>query len=42
MRDTGHVPMVERAATFNDELERFLAHDVAPGELEDRGAPTRA
>jgi pimeloyl-ACP methyl ester carboxylesterase len=32
--DTGHVPMVERPIAFNDELERFLSHEIAPGELD--------
>jgi pimeloyl-ACP methyl ester carboxylesterase len=32
--DTGHVAMVERPIAFNDELERFLAYEVAPGELD--------
>jgi pimeloyl-ACP methyl ester carboxylesterase len=32
--DTGHVAMVERPVAFNDELERFLAYEVDPGELE--------
>ncbi len=31
MEDTGHVPMIERAPTFNDELVKFLA--------EEQGAP---
>ncbi len=34
MDDTGHVPMIERPRAFNDELERFLRHEIAPGELE--------
>ncbi|NLT04929.1 MAG: alpha/beta fold hydrolase [Solirubrobacterales bacterium] len=33
MEDTGHVAMIERPVTFNDELQRFLEHEVAPGEL---------
>jgi pimeloyl-ACP methyl ester carboxylesterase len=32
--DTGHVAMVERPVTFNDELEQFLAYEVSPDELE--------
>jgi len=32
--DTGHVPMVERPATFNDCLEQFLAYEISEGELE--------
>jgi pimeloyl-ACP methyl ester carboxylesterase len=32
--DTGHVAMVERPIAFNDELQRFLEYEVAPGELE--------
>lgn len=39
MNDTGHVPMVERPVTFNDELERFLHYEVSEGELEQRRAP---
>jgi pimeloyl-ACP methyl ester carboxylesterase len=35
MEDTGHIPMVERAPTFNDTLQEFLEHDVVEGELED-------
>lgn len=34
MEDTGHVPMIERPVTFNDQLEEFLGYEVAPGELE--------
>lgn len=34
MEDTGHVPMLERPVTFNDELQGFLEQDVEPGELE--------
>ncbi len=34
MEDTGHIPMVERACTFNDTLQEFLEHDVTEGELE--------
>jgi len=34
LRDTGHVPMVERPPTFNAELARFLEHAVEGGELE--------
>lgn len=34
MRDTGHVPMVERPIAFNDHLERFLDYEIAEGELE--------
>jgi pimeloyl-ACP methyl ester carboxylesterase len=34
MEDTGHVPMVERAPTFNNILEEFLEHAVIEGELE--------
>jgi pimeloyl-ACP methyl ester carboxylesterase len=32
--DTGHVAMVERPVTFNDELQRFLEYEVSPDELE--------
>jgi pimeloyl-ACP methyl ester carboxylesterase len=39
--DTGHVAMVERPIAFNDELERFLGHAIAPGEL-DRSAADAA
>jgi pimeloyl-ACP methyl ester carboxylesterase len=39
MEDTGHVPMIERPRAFDDELERFLRHEVDPGELE-RAAPS--
>ena len=34
LRDTGHVPMLERPRTFNDELETFLHAEIEPGELE--------
>jgi len=34
MEDTGHIPMVERAPTFNDTLQEFLEHQVIEGELE--------
>lgn len=33
MEDTGHVAMLERPVTFNDELQRFLDYEVGPGEL---------
>jgi len=33
MEDTGHVAMIERPVTFNDELQRFLDHEIGPGEL---------
>ena len=36
MEDTGHVPMLERAPTFNNLLEDFLRHDVVEDELEGR------
>ncbi|HYI79648.1 MAG TPA: alpha/beta fold hydrolase [Thermoleophilaceae bacterium] len=39
--DTGHVAMVERPVAFNDELERFLAYEVSPNEL-DRDSATAA
>jgi pimeloyl-ACP methyl ester carboxylesterase len=39
MENTGHVPMVERPVTFNDQLEEFLAYEVEEGELEQRRAP---
>ena len=32
MEDTGHVPMIERAPTFNDELMEFLAEEPAAPE----------
>ncbi len=32
--DTGHVPMLERPVTFNDQLEEFLHYEVGEGELE--------
>jgi len=35
IEDTGHVPMFERPATFNDLLEEFLHYEVDDGELED-------
>jgi len=43
LRDTGHVPMVERPPTFNAELARFLEHAVEEGELEGDldGSPER-
>lgn len=41
LRDTGHVPMVERPVTFNDCLQGFLEHEIGPHELEGRGTPTR-
>ena len=34
LEDTGHVPMLERAPTFNDLLEKFLTHEVVEDELE--------
>ncbi len=34
MEDTGHIPMVERAPTFNATLQDFLEHQVVEGELE--------
>jgi pimeloyl-ACP methyl ester carboxylesterase len=34
LRDTGHLPMVERPPTFNAELARFLEYAVEEGELE--------
>jgi pimeloyl-ACP methyl ester carboxylesterase len=40
MEDTGHVPMIERAPTFNDELMEFLAEEAdAP---ERKGADSAA
>ena len=42
MDDTGHVPMLERAPTFNDLLEEFLAHEVVEDELEGRLADPRS
>jgi pimeloyl-ACP methyl ester carboxylesterase len=32
--DTGHVAMVERPIAFNHELQRFLDHEIDPGELD--------
>lgn len=40
MRDTGHVPMLERPVTFNDHLQAFLDYEVAEGELEHVRWPT--
>lgn len=43
VEDTGHVPMVERPVTFNDQLEEFLRYEVSPGELErTRSEPAKA
>jgi pimeloyl-ACP methyl ester carboxylesterase len=42
MEDTGHLPMVERAPTFNDTLQEFLEHDIAEGELEGELAEPRS
>jgi len=43
MENTGHVPMVERPVTFNDQLEEFLGLDVSEGELEaPRSQPAKA
>ena len=39
LEDTGHVPMLERPVTFNDQLEEFLSYEIAEGELETRRAP---
>jgi len=33
-KDTGHVPMAERPATFNAALDEFLDYDVDEGEVE--------
>lgn len=33
--DTGHVAMIERPVAFNDELERFLAYEISPDELDE-------
>jgi pimeloyl-ACP methyl ester carboxylesterase len=33
LEDTGHIPMVERPVTFNDELQRFFEYEVSPDEL---------
>ena len=33
-KDTGHVPMAERPATFNGTLEEFLHYEVDEGEVE--------
>jgi pimeloyl-ACP methyl ester carboxylesterase len=41
MKNTGHVPMVERPRAFNDHLEQFLHYEVGAGELEgEADAPT--
>lgn len=42
MEDTGHIPMVERAPTFNDTLQEFLEHEVVEGELEGELAEPRS
>jgi len=34
LKDTGHVPMMERPSTFNATLEEFLQHEVEEGALE--------
>lgn len=34
IRDTGHVPMIERPPAFNRALQEFLEHEVVEGELE--------
>jgi pimeloyl-ACP methyl ester carboxylesterase len=39
LEDTGHVPMLERPVTFNDQLEEFLAYEISEGELEQARAP---
>jgi pimeloyl-ACP methyl ester carboxylesterase len=40
--DTGHVPMIERPATFNGVLQEFLEHEVTEGELEEDSAAETA
>jgi pimeloyl-ACP methyl ester carboxylesterase len=37
--DTGHVPMLERPVTFNDQLQEFLDYEIAEGELETQRSP---
>jgi pimeloyl-ACP methyl ester carboxylesterase len=39
LEDTGHVPMLERPVTFNDQLEEFLGYQISEGELETQRAP---
>jgi pimeloyl-ACP methyl ester carboxylesterase len=39
LENTGHVAMVERPVTFNDQLQQFLEHEIAEGELEQTRAP---
>jgi len=38
-KDTGHVAMVERPVTFNDQLQQFLDYQISEGELEQTHAP---
>ncbi len=40
LEDTGHVPMIERPATFNRALLEFLDQDVAPHEPDAQEAPS--
>jgi pimeloyl-ACP methyl ester carboxylesterase len=42
LEDTGHVPMIERADTFNRALLEFLADDVAPHEPQAGESPLLA
>jgi len=39
LEDTGHVAMVERPVTFNDQLAEFMEYQIAEGELEAVRAP---
>lgn len=39
LEDTGHVPMLERPVTFNDQLEKFLKYEISEGELETQRSP---
>jgi pimeloyl-ACP methyl ester carboxylesterase len=39
LEDTGHVAMVERPVTFNDQLQQFLDYQISEGELEQQHAP---
>jgi pimeloyl-ACP methyl ester carboxylesterase len=41
-KDTGHVPMAERPATFNEVLDEFLHYEVDEGEVEGEGEAREA